>query len=81
MPLHSSSGGQSGFPSRTATRTMRPPMLRVLMCSPSPARRGRAVTTRSRSLQRRLAGSGPGGSVVIDIGSRRVTYRRQPAAA
>ena len=43
MPLHSSSGGQSGRPSRTATRTMRPLMLRVLMCLAGRARRGRPL--------------------------------------
>src|SRR5271166_4815063 len=58
-------------------------MCRTILAE-SPDTGNRAVsTTRSRSLQRRLvpAGSGGSGSMVIDIGSRRVTYRRQPPAA
>src|SRR5215467_10728821 len=65
MPLHSSSGGQSGFPSRTETRMVRPPTVRFLIRSGGPVFRRRLMTW----------------SMVIDIGTRRIADRCQPAAA
>src|SRR5690348_865527 len=63
MPLHNSSGGQSGFPSRTETRRVRPPTVRFLIRSGGAAFRRRPGTR----------------SMVIDVGSGRVADRRQAA--
>src|ERR1700729_1407875 len=82
MPLHSSKGGHSGAPSRTATRMVRPPIRRIRIRSAGPGRRSR-LRTPPRPDAGRSSPAGPGrdASMVIDVGSRRVADRRQPAAA
>src|SRR5579863_270939 len=82
MPLHNSSGGQPAVPSRTATRTLRPPTVRIRIRSAGPARR-RRPSIRPRPEPRR---SGPGGagsdvSMVVNIRAGRFADRLQPAAA
>src|SRR6266566_7929340 len=81
MPLHSSSGGRPGAPSRTETRMARPPIVRILIRSGGPARRSRP-RARPRADPARSSPTGPGrvGSMVIDIGSWRLGDRHQPAA-
>src|SRR5690242_16351169 len=83
MPLHRSSGGQPGVPSRTATRMARPPTLRLLIRSADSAtssrrRTAQAMPARGRSLP---AGQGQDMSMVMDVRSRRVADRRQTATA
>src|SRR5580700_4844189 len=56
MPLHSSSGGQPGVPSRTATRMARPPTVRTLIRAADPARRDASMVIDIRS--RRVADRG-----------------------
>src|SRR6266568_4651163 len=85
MPLHSSSGGQPGVPSRTEMRMARPPIVRILIRSgglSGPARRSRP-RTRPRADPARSSPASPGrvGSMVIDIGSWRLGDWHQPAAA
>src|SRR6266487_1540969 len=82
MPLHRSSGGRPGVPSRAATRTARPPAVRLLIRSADSAR-SRRRPTRARPVPGRSfpAGRGQDMSMVIDVCSRRVADRRQTAAA
>src|SRR5215467_1033304 len=83
MPLHRSSGGRPGVPSRTATRMARPPTLRTRIRSADSARSSRPRTARARPDRGRSfpAGRGQEMLMVIDVCSRRVTDRRQAAAA
>src|SRR5579862_1340235 len=85
MPLHSSSGGQPAAPGRTETRMARPLTVRIRIRSADPwgpTRRSRPSTRPSpEPAPSSPAGSAAGGSTVIDIGSRRLRDRRQPAAA
>src|SRR6266568_387941 len=83
MPLHRSSGGRPGVPSRTATRIARPPTLRIRIRSPGPARNSRARRARAGPVPGRSfrVGRGQDMSMVIDICSRRVADLRQTATA
>src|SRR5580700_6991333 len=94
MPLHSSSGGQPGVPSRTATRMARPPTVRILIRPAGPGRRSRPRTRPTADPARSspaspaspaspVSAAGPGrdGSMVIDIRSRRGADRGQATAA
>src|SRR5580693_595420 len=92
MPLHSSSGGQPGSPSRTETRSDRPPIDRILIRVEASAFRDRPGIQPRRADRRPFpagpcpagsfpAGSDPGWSAVIDVRSRRLADRQQPAAA
>src|SRR5260370_36343216 len=82
MPLHSSSGGRPGVPSRTETRMARPPTVRILIRPADPGRRSRPRTRpRADPARSSPAGPGRGGSMVIDIRSRRGADRGQAAAA
>ena len=75
-------GGRPGVPSRTATRIERPPTLRILIRSAGPPRR-RRPSIRPRPDSGRSSPPGPArdGSMVVNIRSRRVADRLQPAAA
>src|SRR6516164_3423244 len=83
MPLHRSSGGRPGVPSRTATPMARPPVLRFLIRSAGPARSKRRRTAGGRPNPGRSfpADWGQAMSMVINVGSGRVADRRQTAAA
>src|SRR5580658_6903067 len=82
MPLHSSSGGQPAVPSRTETRTVRPPTDRFRIRSGGPAPRSRPSIRPSPDPGRSSpVGSGRAGSMVVNIRARRFADRHQPAAA
>src|SRR6185437_3124432 len=82
MPLHRGSGGRPGVPSRTATRMVRPPTVRLLIRSADSARSNRPRTARARPDRgRSFPADGQGTSMVIHVCSRRVADRRQPTTA
>src|SRR6266567_776094 len=83
MPLHRSSGGRPGSPSRTATRMVRPPTLRFRIRPADSASSSRARTALARPDRERYfpAGRDQEMSMVIDVWSRRIADRRQTAPA
>src|SRR5579871_4406132 len=83
MPLHSSSGGRPGVPSRTATRMARPAAVMLLIRSADSARTSRPRTARASPDRSRPspAGRAQEMSMVIHVGSRRIADRRKTAAA
>src|SRR5580704_1156356 len=82
MPLHSSSGGQPGVPSRTATRRPRPPTVTIRIRSAGPTRRSRpSIRPRPDPERSPRPGAGSDVSMVVNIRAGSFADRLQPAAA